>query len=138
VAVLDFGATARVDPARADRAADLLEALAGDDAAGVGAALEALGWLPAADGPAAHRLGREVLGELLAPSALLDADALRATADLGLRRLRHGLALAARSPVPAPDLWPLRGTGALGLLLARLEVRADWAGLAVGALRDGP
>jgi hypothetical protein len=138
VAVLDFGATARVEPARADPAADLLEALAGDDAAGVGAALEALGWLPAADGPAAHRLGREVLGELLAPSALLDADALRATADRGLRRLRHGLALAGRSPVPAPDLWPLRGTGALGLLLARLEVRADWVGLAVAALRDGP
>ena len=138
VAVLDFGATARVAPGRADQAADLLEALAGDDAAGVGAALEALGWLAAADGPAAHRLGREVLGELLEPSALLDADALRATADRGLRRLRHGLALAGRSPVPAPDLWPLRGAGALGLLLARLEVRADWVGLALAALREGP
>ena len=111
VAVLDFGASARVAPGRADDAADLLEALAGDDARGAGAALEALGWLRADDGPAAHRLGREVLADLLEPSALLDAGALRATTDRGLRRLRHGLALAGRSPVPPPDLWPLRGAG---------------------------
>jgi hypothetical protein len=138
VAVLDFGASARVAPERADRAADALQALAGDDASGLGAALDALGWLPAADGPAAHRLGREVLGDLLGPSAVLDAAAVRATAERGLRRVRHGLALAGRAPVPPADLWPLRGAGALGLLLARLEVRADWVSLALRALREGP
>ena len=53
--ILDFGATRRVDRERAASAIGVLDALADADGEALGRAMAALGWLPAANGPAAMR-----------------------------------------------------------------------------------
>ena len=137
VAVLDYGAVARVPSARAARFADLLEALAaGDDHAG-GGALAELGWLRGTDAPKAVAHARRALAPLLESPARLDPQALAAAGSRALDVAPDLLPLLPRTAVPPGDLWPLRGTGALALLLARLDVEADWVALATRALREG-
>jgi predicted unusual protein kinase regulating ubiquinone biosynthesis (AarF/ABC1/UbiB family) len=137
LAILDFGAVGRVAPGRAGHGADLLDAVAAGDARAAGDALAALGWLPADDAARAVALTRHAAGPLLAGSARLDAAALRAAAERGLDRLGPALDVLRGAAAPAADLWPLRGVGALVLLLARLDVEADWVALAGDALREG-
>ncbi|HEY3019611.1 MAG TPA: AarF/UbiB family protein, partial [Solirubrobacteraceae bacterium] len=77
LAVLDFGATRMLDPARVDDGAAALDALAQRDGAALGAALERLGWLPADAGPAALELAVHALGDLAGPGpSRLDSDAV--------------------------------------------------------------
>jgi len=137
LAVLDFGAVARVPPGRAALAADLLDALAEQDDVAGARALDALGWLPAGDAGRALALARANLAPLLAGRARLDGAGLRAVAERA--RAHHGdaLALLHCAALPPIDLWPLRGVAALALLLARLGAEHDWRAVAVRALRDG-
>jgi hypothetical protein len=137
VAVLDYGAVARVPPSRAARCADLLEAVAAGQDGAAAEALADLGWLPAADTPSAVALARAAVGPLLASPARMDAGALRAASGRALESAHELLALLPRTAFPPGDLSPLRGAGALALLLARLDVEADWVGLATRALREG-
>jgi hypothetical protein len=137
LAILDFGAVGRVAPGRAAHAAEWLDAVAAGDAGAAGRALDALGWLPAREAPRAVELARHAAGPLLAGSARLDAAALRAAGERGLDRLGPALGLLRSAAAPPADIWPLRGVGALVLLLARLDVEADWVALARDALREG-
>jgi hypothetical protein len=137
LAILDFGAVGRVPPGRAAHAADWLDAVAACDPRAAARALDALGWLPAAEAPRAVELARHAAGPLLAGSARLDAAALRAAGERGLDRLGPALDLLRSAAAPPADVWPLRSVGALVLLLARLDVEADWVPLARDALREG-
>ncbi|HSD81084.1 MAG TPA: hypothetical protein VLB47_10495, partial [Solirubrobacteraceae bacterium] len=65
------------------------------------------------------------------------AAALRRAVARALDDAPEALALLERAGLPHGDAWPLRGAGALALLLARLGVEADWVALAARALRDG-
>ena len=137
LAVLDFGATRRVDAERVELAAAALDALIDDDEPAFAAALGATGWLPRAGCGPALALGTRVLGPLLGGPAMLDA---AAAAALGERVLAHQVELLALAPVVAvapEDLWPLRMVGGLFATLARLGVSDDWGALARAALRDG-
>jgi predicted unusual protein kinase regulating ubiquinone biosynthesis (AarF/ABC1/UbiB family) len=138
LAILDFGAVAPVSHARLALFADLLEALANGDDAAAAAALGALGWFPAADAATVIALAQLTLGPLLVgPAARLDGPALARVTQAALDEAPQALALLPRAGLPAGDVWPLRGAGALALLLARLDVEADWPALATRALRDG-
>lgn len=133
LAVVDFGATREVSDGQLDRAREALGAFADGDAGALAGVLDATGWLPgASEADARQGLGiaEDLLGEVLRGDAPLSAGALE-DAGLGLRRHADVIAAqAARSAVPAADLWPLRGAAQLGLVLAHLEVQADWVGTA--------
>jgi hypothetical protein len=137
VAFLDFGAARRVDRARADGAVAALDALAAGDGAALGAALAALGWLPAEAGGEAAALAGELLGDLYGGRARLDAGALLALGERLEARGARLAALGARATVPPEDLWPLRMLGGLFALLARLGATEDWPALVRAAARDG-
>jgi predicted unusual protein kinase regulating ubiquinone biosynthesis (AarF/ABC1/UbiB family) len=137
LAVLDFGAVARVPAGRAALGADLLQALAAGDAVAAGAALTALGWLAPGHAGTVVDLARAALGTLLEAPGRLDAASLRRASVQASRDAPGAVALLAHAGLPAGDVWPLRGAGALVLLLARLDVEADWVALATRALRDG-
>ena len=135
--VLDFGASRRVAPERVALAAAALDALAADDARRLGGLLAELGWLDARHAHEAIALSRDVAGPLLRGEAVLDAAALRQAGERALDRGPELAALAVRGSVAPEDLWPLRMAGQLVPALASLGARADWLGLARGALRDG-
>ncbi len=137
LAVLDFGATRRVAPARVDLAAAALDALAARDGRGLGSALATLGWLPQRDGARALALAREVLGPLLGGTATLDAAAACELARRAAGQERALLALLPHAGMAPEDLWPLRMLGGLFIVLARLGARSDWVALARQALADG-
>jgi hypothetical protein len=137
LAVLDAGASRRVDAGRVDLAVAALDALAGDDGAALGRVLESLGWLPAGDGPEALALAREIGAELLGGEATLDLALLVTMRDRALARLDRIAALAARTTVPPEDLWPLRMLGGLALTLGALGGRGDWVALAREAAVTG-
>jgi hypothetical protein len=140
LAILDFGATARVPADRVDLGAAVLDALAERDGAGLARALDALGWLPAAtadDGATLLGWAERVLGAFLHGSALLDPDTVGDALERGGRAAPEAAALARRIRVQPQDLWPLRGLGQLALALAPLGVEADWLALAREALASG-
>ena len=141
LALVDFGAVRELPPERIELARAALAAFrAGDDKA-LAKAMDASGWLPGAR-PADARLGIDIAEDLLGPvlrgEAPLTAGALE-DAGLGLERLAETVAAQARRSSVAPeDLWPFRGAGQLGLVLARLEVQADWLELGERALAGRP
>ncbi|HEV2820461.1 MAG TPA: hypothetical protein VGW11_08140, partial [Solirubrobacteraceae bacterium] len=140
LAILDFGATARVPADRLDGATTALDALAQRDGAGLARALDALGWLPGAtadDGVTLLRLVERVLGPFLGGSAVLDPDAVGDVLERAREPAPEAAALAPRVRVQPQDLWPLRGMGQLALALAPLGVDADWLGLGREALARG-
>ena len=137
VGLLGTGAARAVDRERVGPALDALAALRDDDAGAFAAAAVALGALPEAAARAAYPVLAGLLGDLVRGPARLDA----AVVAEHLERARAAVgplveAAAQVHPDPA-DLWPLRGLGQLGLLLARLELTDDWAQLALGAGRAG-
>jgi hypothetical protein len=137
LAVLDFGATRRVSPARVDVAIAALDALAAGDAGGLGSALGRLGWLPERDGARALAPARDVFGPLLSGAVTIDAAAARGLARRAAAQDGALLALLPRAGVAPEDLWPLRMLGGLFTVLARLGARSDWLALARRALADG-
>lgn len=137
-AFLDFGASRRVEAVRVDEAVRALQALRDDDGSAFAAALDALGWLPEADGAHALRLVREIGGaEAFAPGATLDAESVLRQRDRARGRAREIAELAMRASVAPADLWPLRMLAGLGALLARLEPSEDLTDLALAAAHDG-
>jgi predicted unusual protein kinase regulating ubiquinone biosynthesis (AarF/ABC1/UbiB family) len=137
LAILDFGATRRVVPERVELAAAALDALAADDEPAFAAALDAIGCLPAADGPRALALVRRVLGPLLDGPGTLDAPAAAAAGERALAHEGELLELASRMALAPEDLWPLRMVAGLLAALARVGTHGDWLALAQAALRDG-
>ena len=141
LAILDFGATARVRAERLDLAMAILDALAQRDAAGLARALDALGWLPGAaadDGAMLLGLAERVLGPFLEGPAVLDPDAVGDMVErAGQAAAPEAAALIRRTRVQPQDLWPLRGLVQLVLALAPLGVEADWLALCREALARG-
>lgn len=136
LALIDAGASARVAPEKVAGAADALAALHAGDAAGLGAALAALGWLADhAHGATLLELGQDIGGPLLAGSATLDLAQAGARADAAWARVADIAPLAAHVRVPPEDVWPLRGIAALGATLTALGATHDWPTLALDALR---
>ena len=136
--ILDFGATRRVDRERAAAAIGVLDALADADAEVLGGAMAALGWLPAAHGPAAMHLARHALGELRGPGRTrLDHATVLAARDRALERPELiGDLLLAGSP-PSEDLWPARGFAVMFSTIARIGATGDWWELLRTALGEG-
>jgi predicted unusual protein kinase regulating ubiquinone biosynthesis (AarF/ABC1/UbiB family) len=138
IALVDFGASARVDTGRMDVALDALRALRDDDTAAFTTAVRTLGILPDDESCAtALRLLRAIGGPLLTGPARLDAVALLALADRVRGHERAGFALALRATLDPQDLWPLRMLGTLVATLGRLGVQEDWVALALAAGREG-
>jgi predicted unusual protein kinase regulating ubiquinone biosynthesis (AarF/ABC1/UbiB family) len=138
IALVDLGASRRVDAARLDQGLIALAALrAGDEAAFTDAVL-GLGVLPDAES-CARALGllREVGADLLTGPVRLDADALLALAARAEDRLGDAFGLAMQATLDPQDLWPLRMLGTLVATLARLEVTEDWIALALAAGHEG-
>jgi predicted unusual protein kinase regulating ubiquinone biosynthesis (AarF/ABC1/UbiB family) len=136
-AFLDFGSSREVDPVRVDGAVAALDAVADEDGEALGAALAALGWLPAEEGPAALALAWHALEPLLTGDAVLDVAALEAVRERARERVEASLALAARATPAAVDLLPGRMLGALALVLAPLAAELDWVELVRAAAVDG-
>ena len=138
LAILDFGCTRTVEPARVDAAARVLEAFIADDAEALGRTAEELGWLSAGDAARAHALARHTLGELAEPDpARLDTDAVLAARDRLLGEPETLIELL-RAGAPQPeDLWPARGVAQLFATIARVGATARWPELAALAVRDG-
>jgi hypothetical protein len=136
--ILDFGATRRVDPERVASAIGVLDALVAADGAALGGAMEALGWLPAANGPAAVGLARHALGELGEPGRTrLDHAAVIGARDRALQRPDLiGEVLLAGSP-PPEDLWPARGFAVMFSTIARIGATGEWWELLRAALSEG-
>ncbi len=138
LALVDFGAGRRIDPARLDDALDALQALREDDADAFATAVMALGILPDAEACAtALAILRAVGGELLTGTARLDAAALLALADRVRGHEREGFRLALRATIDPQDLWAARGLGTLVATLARLGAEEDWVALTLAAGREG-
>ena len=137
VAFLDFGAVRQVPATRVDEAGIALDALLAGDPEGLGASLDRLGWLPAAVGPTALFLGRDILAGHLDGPSRLDAAAVMAVGDRAVGHAEALWPLAEVASVPPEDLWPLRMIGALVTLLARLDVEDDWPALVKDAARTG-
>lgn len=123
-------------PVSRDRLPPFLDALgalgSGDEAAFV-RALAALELLDAEPAARAFALLREVLGDLAAGEATLDAAALEALTLRAYARAGDLLALAARATPEPADLAAGRMLGQLTATLARLDARADWPALAARA-----
>jgi hypothetical protein len=138
LAVLDYGSTVAVPPARADHAVALVSAYAERDAAGLGAALDALGLLPAEHGERALALAAHTLGALgeEAP-ARLDTPALIAAAQRLGERPHDAVAIMLAAHAPADQLWPLRAVAQLFGTIARIGATNPWRELVGAALRDG-
>jgi len=117
---------------------EALDAFIARDDERLGAALEALGHLPADRGPAALDLALQALGDLAGPGpARLDSDAVCAARDRVLAEPDALGVLLAAGTLPPHDLWPLRGLGQLFAVVARIGATGDWVSLARGALADG-
>jgi hypothetical protein len=136
--IVDFGATAAVSAERLGFGLDALEAFAAGDEAGLGAALEGAGWLPADEGAAALELARHALGELVGSGpARLDAEVVIQARDRLRGREQQLAALVTTGAIPPADLWPMRGAAQLFGVIARMGATGDWLELSRAALRDG-
>jgi predicted unusual protein kinase regulating ubiquinone biosynthesis (AarF/ABC1/UbiB family) len=138
IALVDFGASRRVDAARMDTALDALQALRDADESAFATAVMALGVLPDAESCAtALRILREIGGPLLTGSARLDADALLALAERIRGHEREGFKLALKAKVEPQDLWAVRMLATLVATLGRLGADEDWVALTLAAGREG-
>jgi hypothetical protein len=139
LAILDFGATRTLeDPGRIDGSLAALDAFIAGDGEGLGAALEALGALPAALGPVALELAVYALGDLAGPGpSRLDSGAVCAARDRLTKRPDALAELLAHGSTPPEDLWPSRGVAQLFGVIARVGATGDWPALARAALADG-
>lgn len=153
LAILDFGATRTVDPARTAAAAAGLEAFAeacgvnpdpagdhgGANQDGFGIVLEQLGWLPCRHAGAAVELGRHALAELAGQVPVrLDADALLAARDRLRERPEALIELILAGALPPEDLWPARAVLQLFATIARVGASGAWLELARGAMAATP
>jgi hypothetical protein len=138
LAIVDFGAGCVVPTAAADRALALVEAFADGDGERFGTALEALGLMPTARGPAALDVATRGLGRLggEAPSRLDSVALLAAAGRLGTRPDQLGELAVAASLRPS-ELWPLRAVSQLVAAIARVGATAPWRTIVTAALRDG-
>jgi hypothetical protein len=138
LAILDFGATRTLEPGRADELLAAVDALAEDDEAAFGAAVERLGHLPADAAPAALALARHAGGDLITPGpSRLDSAAVCAARDRLIERPAELAEVLARGTMPPADLWPSRGASQLFGVIARIGATGDWVALARQALREG-
>jgi predicted unusual protein kinase regulating ubiquinone biosynthesis (AarF/ABC1/UbiB family) len=138
VAILDFGATRTVDPARADLAAAAVEAFVADDADAFGAATEALGALGAEHARTALDLTRAALGDLAGPEPVrLDSAAVIAARDRLFGQPKALVELIGAGSMPPEDMWPARGVAQLFGTIARVGATGPWRELVRAATRDG-
>jgi hypothetical protein len=129
LALLGMGVSRPIDRERAERALDVLDALAAGEADAFGARVAESGVLGAEEATAAHGVLRDVAGPLVDGPAVLDADAIR---ELGVRAWRAAPTLASLATAAAPhpeDLALGRMLGQLVAVLSRLGAREDWATL---------
>jgi predicted unusual protein kinase regulating ubiquinone biosynthesis (AarF/ABC1/UbiB family) len=138
LAILDFGATRTVDPARVEASAAALEAFVADDADAFGTATERLGALPATHARTAIDLARAALGELAeADPVRLDTPAVIAARDRLFDHPRQLVELILAGSAPPEDMWPARGIAQLFGTIARIGATGPWRELARAAIRDG-
>jgi hypothetical protein len=138
LAILDFGATATVDAERVQLNAAGLEAFIAGDEPALGAALAALGWLPAEHAGAVLRLGRDLLGDFAGPDPVrLDSEAVIAVRDRADRHPTEIVELILAGGLPPEDLWPARGLAQLFATIAGVGATGAWRELIRDALRDG-
>jgi predicted unusual protein kinase regulating ubiquinone biosynthesis (AarF/ABC1/UbiB family) len=138
LAILDFGATRSVPAGRADRLARAVDAFAARDGPALAAALDDLGWLPAAAAPAALDLARHVVAGLAgAGPAQLDSTAVIGARDRLAERSADVARLLAAGNLPAEDLWPARAGGQLFATIARVGATGDWLDLVRDAAHRG-
>jgi hypothetical protein len=136
--ILDFGATRTVIPERVASAHAALEAFATGDAGKLGAALQALGALPASEGATVLELGRHALGELAGPGpARLDSRTLLAARNRLATRPDALERLVLKGSIAPEDLWPARAIAQLFAVIARIGATGAWLDLARSALSDG-
>ena len=136
--VLDFGAAATIDRARAERLADAVEAFAAEDEAAFGRALDELGGLPATHAATAIAFVQRALGELAEPGpSRLDSNAVIAVRDRVIDSPELIGELIAVGRLVPEDLWPARGVGQLFSTVARAGATGPWLELVRDALRDG-
>jgi hypothetical protein len=138
LAVVDFGAVREVARERVALAAGALDAFIAADAVALAMVLDALGWMPGATKQDAQ-IGLDIAEDLLGPELRGEAPfTAAALEDAAYGLERHAATIARqsrRTAVPPQDVWPLRGVGQLGIVLAHLGVQADWLALARAALR---
>jgi predicted unusual protein kinase regulating ubiquinone biosynthesis (AarF/ABC1/UbiB family) len=138
VAVLDYGATRTVEPARVDASSAAVEALVAEDAAALGAALQRLGSLPAELAPTALALAKAALGELGgAEPVRLDTPAVIAARDRLFDRPHELIELILGGSLPPQDMWPARGVAQLFGTIARVGATGPWRELVRSALKLG-
>jgi predicted unusual protein kinase regulating ubiquinone biosynthesis (AarF/ABC1/UbiB family) len=138
VGVLDFGAVAVIDRARADVCLAVLDAFIVEDPLAFGDGLRALGVLEPGHGEAALKVICATLGQLGGPKASqLDVGAV--TAALG--RLEafdtEVVELSHAARMPPGDLYPARGIAQLVSLLARFGASGVWRDQVRHALQVG-
>jgi predicted unusual protein kinase regulating ubiquinone biosynthesis (AarF/ABC1/UbiB family) len=138
LAIVDFGATRTVDPARMDAGAATVEAFAAGEPDAFADALGRLGVLPAEHAPTALTLVREVLGDLAgeAPSRL-DGAAVTDARDRLLERPGALRDLIGAATPPPEDLLPTQGAALAFATIARCGATGPWLELTRAALRDG-
>ena len=140
LAVVDFGAVREVAPRRIDLARRALEAFRARDAAALAAVAEESGWLSgatAADAQLGLDVAEDAIGPVLRGEVPLTPEALEDALFALEPHAEALLAVARRGSAPPEDLWPLRGAGQLGLVLAGLGAQADWLALADASLGSG-
>jgi ABC1 atypical kinase-like domain len=138
LAILDYGATRRVEPRRVLAAALALQALVDGDADAFGSALGQLGWLPSSQAGEAFELAREALGEPAGAAPVrLDTGAVLAARDRLLSHPEPLKRLALAGALPAADLWPVLAVAQLFATIARIGATGPWSALTQAAVRDG-
>jgi hypothetical protein len=137
--VVDFGAVAVIDRARADAGLALVRAFIAGDATGLDAALAAAGLLTPGHGELALSVASEVLGELGGPEpSRLDIAAVSALARrVGLLSPEDGVALLQAGRMVPADLYLGRALGQLFSVIARIGASGIWREQVAVALRDG-
>jgi predicted unusual protein kinase regulating ubiquinone biosynthesis (AarF/ABC1/UbiB family) len=138
LAILDFGATRSVDPARVALGADVLESFVEGDVEAHGRALGELGWLEADHAATALKLARHALGELAGPvPTRLDRNAVLAARDRLFEMPNPLTEVLVASALPPQDLWPARSVAQLFGTIARVDAEGCWLELVRAALREG-
>lgn len=138
LAILDFGATRRVDLQRVALGGDALDAFMARDVRAFSDVLERLGWLQERYGNVALELAHEALGPLAEPRPVrLDTDAVIAARDRLFSQPDALSELVTAGTLPPEDLWPARGLAQLFGTIARVGATANWTQLTRAAMRDG-
>ena len=138
MAILDFGATREVGPARFETAAAALDAYLADDVDALGAALERLGALPSTHAATVLDLGTHALADLTGEGPFrLDSDAVLAARDRLLARPEQLGELIGAGALPPEDMWPSRAVAQLFATIARVGATGPWRELVRSAVRDG-